>query len=182
MSKKISATSIATSIAKFLKNTLEVYIPSVMFLALFCAFVLGVFFRYVLKNPQSWTFELSSICYLGVGVLSWGVAHRTDDHVVFDMLYVKLSPKTQCVFRLVSNILIVFIATCLIVPSITYLQAMKGLQTEIMKIPRFLVFIPFCISFVAADIRCVYRVVLDIISFAKKDYKQMYAGKEEENA
>jgi len=170
------------SIGKLLENILELVIPASMFAVLFISFVLGVFFRYVLKNPQSWTFELSSICYLSVGVLSWGISHRTDDHVVFDMFYTKVSTKMQCLFRILSNLLIVFIALMLIVPSITYLQAMVGLKTEIMKIPRVIVFAPFTISFIVAVIRSTYRLILDIISFARKDYTQVYnKAKEEEN-
>ena len=167
-------------IGKLLLDILEIYIPMIMFLMLFAAFLIGIVFRYVFKNPQSWTFELSSICYLAVGVLSWGITHRSEDNVVFDMLYIKMSPKWQCIWRIVSNVLIAVVAAILIVPSLQYLQDMFGLKTQIIKIPRFLVFLPFTVSFVVGSVRSVYRAALDMKAFSKKEYTQTY-GKKEEN-
>lgn len=165
-------------IGKLALDILEKYIPSVMFLALFVSFLLGVFFRYVLNDPQSWTFEVSSICYLAVAVLGWGIAHRTDDNVVFDMLYNILSAKVQCILRIVTNITIAVVAVLMIVPTINYLVDMKDLTTQIIKIPRYLVFLPFLISFISATIRSVYRLVLDIRAMRKQDYVQHYGVKE----
>ena len=91
------------SLGKLLKNIVEIYIPAIFFLTLFVSFLIGIIFRYVFDNPQSWTFELSSICYLAVAVLAWGIAHRTDGNVVFDMLYNRLSAKTQCILRIITN-------------------------------------------------------------------------------
>ena len=169
----------AAALGKTLLNILEIYIPAVMFMVLFVCFLIGIVFRYVLDNPQSWTFELSSICYLAVGVLSWGIAHRTDDNVVFDMLYVKLSPKMQCILRMVTNLLIAAVAAVLVWPSIEYIQEMKGLTAQTMPIPRGLIFVPFTVSFVSAAIRSTYRLVMDILAFKNKDYTQNYGKKEE---
>lgn len=164
--------------AKILLDILEIHIPSILFLVLFACFLLGIFFRYVLRNPQSWTFELSTICYLAVGVLSWGVAHRTDENVMFDMLYLKLSPKTQCIMRLISNVLITVTAALLIEPSFTFMMSMAGLKAQTMPIPRGLIFLPFMISFVMASARSLYRLVLDILALKNKDYSQNYGKKE----
>lgn len=166
-------------IGKVIEDLLEIYIPVLMFLTLFVCFLLGIFFRYVLNNPQSWTFELSTICYLAVGVLSWGIAHRTDDLVVFDMLYNKLSPQIQCILRIVNNLIIAVVAAMLIVPSIRFLEGLSGLKAQTMDIPRFMIFVPFTISFCAATLRSAYRTVLDILSFKNKDYTQYYGKKEE---
>ena len=167
------------SVGKLLQNVLEVYIPAFYFIVLFASFLLGVIFRYVLKDPQSWTFELSSICYLGVGVMSWGIAHRTDENVVFDMLYTKLSEKVQCVFRIITNVLITATAALLIMPAINYLLGMRNLQTDVMRWPRYIIFLPFVVSFVAAVCRSAYRLVLDVKGFARRQYRQQY-GKQEE--
>lgn len=167
------------AVGKILLDVLEIYIPVLMFLTLFVCFLLGIVFRYVFKNPQSWTFEISSICYLAVGVLSWGIAHRTDDNVVFDMLYNKLSPKSKCILRVVNNLLIAVVAALLIVPSIKYVQSMAGLTAQTMPIPRGLIFVPFTVSFISAMVRSIHRLVLDILAIKHGDYLQKYGKKED---
>ena len=167
-------------IGKFLLNTLEIYIPAILFLVLFVCFLLGIFYRYILKDPRTWTFELSTMCYVAVGVMSWGIAHRTDDNVVFDMLYNKQTDKTKCIWRIISNFLIAATAAVLIWPSIKYMNSMAGLSAQTMPIPRALVFLPFTISFISATIRSGYRMVLDILAFKNKDYQKKYGKKEDE--
>lgn len=157
-----------------LLNILEIYIPAIMFIVLFISFILGIFFRYVLRNPQSWTFEISSISYLAVGVLSWGIAHRTDENVVFDMLYEKVSSKTQCGLRIFINLVVTIVSGVLIYPSIKYLLGMIGLTAQVINIPRFIIFIPFTISFTVATLRSCFRMLLDLKSFVSKDYVQKY--------
>ena len=138
----------------------------------------GYFFRYVLNAPQSWTFELSTICYLAVGVLSWGIAHRTDENVVFDMLYNTMSPKVKCIMRMISNFLITVTAALLIVPAVNYIMSMAGLQAQTLPIPRGVIFVPFAVSFVMAMARSLYRLVLDVVAFRNGDYAQSYGKKE----
>ena len=165
-------------VCKILLDILEVYIPAVMFGVLFVCFILGIIFRYLIGDPQSWTFELSSICYLAVGVLSWGIAHREEDNVVFDMLYIKLTPKTQCVMRLISNLLITVVAAMMIMPSVAYIQSMAGLTAQTMPIPRGLIFVPFTVSFVAATVRSAWRFAQDMRAMRNGDYVQNYGKKE----
>jgi len=164
--------------AKFLLDLLDMHIPAILFLVLFACFLLGVFFRYVLKEPQSWTFELSTICYLSVGVLSWGLAQREDENVVFDMLYNKLSLKTKCILRIISNSLITATAALLIGPSVNYIMSMAGLRAQTLPIPRGVIFVPFTVSFAMATARSLYRLILDVRAFRNGDYVQSYGKKE----
>lgn len=165
-------------VGKFLLNMLEVYIPTIMFLVLFVCFLIGILFRYVFENPQSWTFELSSICYLAVGVLSWGLVHRGEENVVFDMLYIRMPAKIQCIMRLIGNLCITVVAAMLIMPSIEYIKSMEGLTAQTLPIPRGLIFVPFAVSFTAAAIRGAHRLVLEILALKNGDYSQKYGKKE----
>jgi len=146
------------------------------FIVLFISFIIGIISRYLFNNPQSWTFELGSICYLAVGILSWGISHRTNDNIVFDMLYEKMSPKIQCILRIVSELLISLTAAILIFPSISYLYGMRNLTTQIIKIPRYLVFLPFTISFVTATIRSFYRFIMEVRVLYRGDFAQRCGG------
>ena len=167
------------TVGGFLRDLIEIYIPEILFVIMFISFVLGVVFRYVFKNPQTWTFELSTICYLAVAVLAFGIAQKTDDNVVFDMLYNKLSMKTKCILRILTNVAITVVAAILIIPSITYLQSMSGLTAQVLPIPRWFIFVPFTIAFVATTARSAYRAVLDIKAFVRKDYIKNYGAKED---
>ena len=60
---------------------IEVYLPIAVFVALFLAFLTNVFFRYVVKNPQNWTFEFSVNAFVVVGLLGACAAYRKEDHV-----------------------------------------------------------------------------------------------------
>lgn len=169
---------ILKKIGKVALDILEFYIPAFFFIVLFVCFLLGIFFRYVLKDPQTWTFELSTVCYLSVGILSWGIAHRTDEHVVFDMLYNKLSPKVQCVLRVISNLVIAVTAALLIEPSISYIQSLMNVSAQTLPIPRGLIFTPFTISYIVAVVRSTCRLIQDAIALCKGSYKQTYGSTE----
>ena len=87
----------------------EVHLPIAVFVMLFLAFLINVFFRYVVKNPQNWTFELSINAFVVVGLLGACAAYRKEDHVVFDLLYTRLDSKGQNILRMISSgVVIVF--------------------------------------------------------------------------
>lgn len=155
---------------KIVVDILEIYIPIALFLILFLSFVIGIVYRYFLNNPQSWTYELSSICFLGVGILSACLVTRNDEHISFDMVYEKFSSKIQCVLRIVSNCLVCITAIAITPASIEYLVDMQGLTTQIIGLPRFLVFLPFPVMFINTAVRTFYKMVLEIKSFKNKTY------------
>ena len=72
-------------VARWLADFIEVYLPIAVFVMLFLAFLINVFFRYVVRNPQNWTFELSINAFMVVGLLGACAAYRKEDHVVFYM-------------------------------------------------------------------------------------------------
>ena len=54
---------------RWFADLIEVYLPIAVFVALFLAFLTNVFFRYVVKDPQNWTFEFSVNAFVVVGLL-----------------------------------------------------------------------------------------------------------------
>ena len=145
-----------------LMNVFEVYLPSAMLLVMLAAFVLGIIYRYLLRDPLSWSYELQSVCFLVVSILACGSAHRNNDHVVFDMLYEKASPKTQCIMRLLSNGLIAVFSCVLIPATALYLLELDGITTPVMDIPLGVVFSSFLIYFIFAVIHAVEQLAADI--------------------
>ena len=145
-----------------------------MLLCLFTSFIVGIVFRYLFRNPQPWTYELSTIAFVQFAILSSCYVQRQDEHIVFDMIYEKMSSKTKCCMRIIGGILIVFAATLLIPASIKYVSGMFGLSTQIIKWPRWVVFACFPVVFFVLDVRTIRRLVLDCISYREKDYGKRY--------
>lgn len=67
-----------------------------------------VFARYVLNNPTIWGFDTSLFLFGYVAALGGAYAHQKKAHINVDILYLKVSPKTKCVFNLFSFILGIF--------------------------------------------------------------------------
>lgn len=159
---------------KVLLDIIEIWIPVVMLLTLFVVFVLGVFYRYVVKDPKSWTYELSTVCFLSFVILSACYVQRQDKHIVFDMIFNKMSDKTQCIMRITSNCITALTCIILTPTTVHFLSSMQGLTTQILKIPRGLVFVCFLILFVSTAIRGCIRAAYDIKAFTNKTYTCQY--------
>jgi TRAP-type C4-dicarboxylate transport system permease small subunit len=70
--------------------------------AMFGAFLLQVFTRYVLHRPLDWTLEVCLITY--VWFVFWACAFllRERDHVAFGLLYQSVRPPVRRLFALIS--------------------------------------------------------------------------------
>jgi TRAP-type C4-dicarboxylate transport system permease small subunit len=159
--------------ARWLADFIEVYLPIAVFVMLFIAFLINVFFRYVVKNPQNWTFELSVNAFVVVGLLGACAAYRKEDHVVFDLLYTRLNSKGQNILRIISYIIVIIFFLIAIPGSIRYLVKLPAV-TSIMRIPLRFIFVSFPILMISTVLRSAYRLVLDIKAFRNKTYVQVY--------
>lgn len=151
----------------------EVQLPVAVFVMLFLVFLANVFFRYVLRNPQNWTFEFSVNAFAVVGLLGACAAHRTDDHVVFDLLYTRLTPRGQNIARMISSAIVIVVFSLALPGSVTYLVKLPAM-TSIMRIPFRYLFLPFPILLLSMVLRSAHRLLLDIRSFRNKSYLQSY--------
>ena len=167
---------LAKKIFRICRDIIEIIIPSILFWVLFISFLIGIFCRYILKDPVSWTFEMGNICFLSVGLISCGIAHRKNDHVVFDLIYEKMSPVWKCISRIIGNGAIVFTALVLVPATIKYLQTMQlqKLYTQVIGIPRALVFSPFLIMILLGLLRSGWRLFCDVKGLLTKNYGEQY--------
>lgn len=154
----------------------EIWLPEVVFIALFLAFLINVFFRYVMHNPQNWTFEFSIISFVVVGLLGACAAYRKEDHVVFDLLYSSLGPRGKNILRMMGYVLLIVLFLIALPGTIRYILKLRAL-TSIMRIPLKYVFATFPILLISTIIRSAYRLVLDFKSFLNKTYEQTYNTK-----
>jgi len=166
-------------VARWFADVFEVYLPIAVFVALFLVFLTNIFFRYVLKNPQNWTFEFSTYSFLVVGLLGACVAYRKEDHVIFDLAYAKLKPKGQNIMRMLSYV-IVIVFFLVAIPECIVSLARLPTVTSIMKIPERIIFMSFPILLVSTVCRSAYRLVMDIQAFRNRTYVQTYNAEEKD--
>lgn len=163
-------------VGRILADFVEVYLPITVFLMLFITFLINVVYRYILRNPQNWTFEFSIYSFVIVGLLGACAAYRKEDHVIFDLFYTKLGAKGQNILRMISYILVIVFFTIVIPKSISFLYSLhlKNTVSVIMKIPVWIVFSSFPILMISTVIHSTYRLVLDVKAFINKTYEQTY--------
>jgi TRAP-type C4-dicarboxylate transport system permease small subunit len=167
--------------ARRFADFIEVQLPIAVFVMLFLAFLINVFFRYVVRNPQNWTFELSINSFVVVGLLGACAAYRTEDHVVFDLLYTRLNSKGQNILRMISSVIVIVFFSIALPGSIRYLVKLPAV-TSIMRIPLRFVFLSFPILLISTVLRSAYRLVLDIKAFRDRTYVQRYNAEQKDSS
>lgn len=159
--------------ARWLVDFIEIYLPIGVFIVMFAVFLVNIFFRYVLKNSQNWTFEFSVNAFVIVGLLGACAAYRLEDHVVFDMVYTRRTPRGQALMRMVSYaIVIAFLLIAL--PSTLRSVWRNPAVTSIMKIPDKYIFTVLPVMMISMIARSTYRLVFDIKAFRNRTYAQTY--------
>ena len=64
----------------------------ILFVAMFAAFLLQVFTRYILNDPVAWTQEFVLIAYIWIVFWCGAFLLREREHITFDMVFVSLPP------------------------------------------------------------------------------------------
>lgn len=140
-------------VIKKIINVFEIIIPMLMLAILFVSFIIGVFTRYFLHNPMTWTYELCSICFLNLVVYSWSYVQSKNEHITFDMIYEKVNNKTKNIFNIVSYILMIIFSMVLLYYSLIYIKNNGNSVTQVMKIPKIIIYACFPVSFLIYTFR-----------------------------
>jgi TRAP-type C4-dicarboxylate transport system permease small subunit len=165
--------------ARWLVDFIEIYLPIAVFVVMFIVFMINIISRYVLRNPQNWTFEFSVNAFVIVGLLGACAAYRLEDHVVFDLVYARRNPRGQNIMRMISYaIVIVFLSVAL--PSTLRSLWNNPAVTSIMRIPDKVIFVSLPVMMISMIARSAYRLVLDIKAFRNKTYVQTYNTEEKD--
>ena len=92
------------------RDVVEIYLPVAAFLIMFVTFILQVFFRYVIRQPLTWTQEIIVIGFIWTVIFGACYTMRSGSHVKFTLIYDRLTPKKAAVTRLLGNVIIII--TC----------------------------------------------------------------------
>jgi len=153
----------------FLLDLLEVYIPSVTFAIMFVVFVLQIFFRYFLNRPLTWPYEVTIFAFIWTAILGACYARREGVHVVFGLVYDKMSPKTQLYFRLIANGLVFLAFLIALKPSYSQVMFMAFKKSTVLKIPFHIAYFPYVIFVVLILGHTGYDLVRDLKKFRQRE-------------
>ncbi len=154
----------------FLRDTVEIYIPALSFIIMFMIFVLQIFFRYVVRQPLPWAYEVTVSCYLWLVILGACFAQRDRSHVMFTLFYDKLGTKGKAFCAFLGNTLIAFCFSVSIIPSIQFVDFMKMSKTSVLKVglnwiyAPYIVFLIFMVFYMLRDMVHEFRIFTGIAS------------------
>lgn len=152
---------------QFLLDVPEKYVSSLAFFTLFIVFVLQIFFRYVLNRPLIWPYEVSIFAFIWTAVLGACFAKRYNAHVVFSLVYDRVSPKVQLIFRLIGNFLLFSAFSIAIYPTFDFIKFMRIDKSVALKIPFDIAFGPYLVFMALIIGRVGYDLYSDIRRLAK---------------
>lgn len=114
-------------------ESFESVLSVVFFLAMFVVIVIGVFFRYFLNSPLTWTVAVASSLFIWATMVTAGLPHWNDEHIQFDIVYLRFSPAGRRWARIIGNLIIIVPALLVIPASFQYLdfinpQKLSGIE------------------------------------------------------
>lgn len=155
-------------IGQFLIDIPEKYVSSIAFATLFVVFVLQIFFRYVLNRPLIWPYEVSIFAFIWTAVLGACFAKRHDVHVVFSLVYDRMNPLGQLIFRMIGNSLIIISFAIALYPTYDYVRFMRVERSVQLKITFDIAYAPYLVFMVLI----IGRLALDVY----KDIRKLVRG------
>lgn len=119
-----------------------------LMIALWLCLLWQVFSRYVLKSPSTVTEELARILLMWLGTLGASLAFLLNQHIAFDWLMEKGSPRVRLFVRDFSLAMCtVFGLMCLIAGSTVVVKTWElGQVTPVLKLPWALVYVALPIA------------------------------------
>ena len=135
---------------------------------MFLVFVLQIFYRYVLNNPLTWTYEVTVLGFLWTTLLGARYVKRIHSHICFDIAYQNRSEKGKMIFRLMGNSLVIIGCLIGIFPTYQYLFDMHIEKTPCLRIPLSIGFLPAFVFIILIMGHSIYDIVLDVAKFKKE--------------
>jgi TRAP-type C4-dicarboxylate transport system permease small subunit len=127
----------------FFRNVIELYVPVISFIVMFLAFILQVFFRYIVRHPLTWSMEIIVIGFVWTVIFGACYTMRRRSHVKFTMIYDRLKPRPAAIIRMLGNIIIIATFLSLVYASYKYSFFIGFQKTAVFRISYTLIFLPF---------------------------------------
>lgn len=148
-------------------DAVEIFIPSVMIVTLFVAFLIQVASRYIFKNPLVWPYELSQMAYLWVITLGCNYAQRSDDNIVFSVVYDLVPGTVKKIFTVLSDAIICGVFLAVMPKVISFYEFYFTRYSTVFKLPLGLVYFGFLIFMVISILRYLNDMVRGILELVR---------------
>lgn len=142
-----------------LLKSMELYVPALMFIALFVSFILQIVSRYIFRNPLVWPYEVAQFGYVWVILLGAGYCSRDDDHIVFSVVYESVPERVRKIFDTISDVLTLLLFGVSIPALVNFYDFFFTRFSTVLRIPLGLVYLPFGIYTVSTMLRVFFSLV-----------------------
>jgi TRAP-type C4-dicarboxylate transport system permease small subunit len=152
-------------VGKFLRDCVELYIPIISFLIMFCVFIIQIAARYIFNSPVPWAYEVTVIGYLWMVVLGACYAYRDRSHVTFTLFYDSLPVKGKAICGFLGNLLMAIAFIAMFVPTCKMINQMKMQVTSVFKIGLNVVYSPFIPFMIIILCYILYDMYIEFLVF-----------------
>ena len=136
----------------WLLDFVELVVPAVSFMVLFIVFNAQIFARYVLHSPLSWSTEVCQLAFVWTAILGASYMRRKSGHIAFDMVFEQFSPRNRQLAIIAGNLIVGGACAGSILPTIDYLDFLRGEFTPILHIRFHIGFGPLLVLLVMVTI------------------------------
>jgi TRAP-type transport system small permease protein len=130
----------------------------VMMAGMTLSVLLGVLFRYVLKDSLSWSEELARYLMIWCACLGTAVAYRQGSHFAITLIIDKIHGNLGRVLRKIAQIMVFIFFVIVVVQGMILLSGLEGQTTPAMQIPM-------SIPYMAIPIACLIIVFEGLVMF-----------------
>ena len=155
------------------------FIAAAMLAAMFLAFLLQIFSRYVLQTPFGWTLELCLILWVWIVFFGNAFVVTQRDHVTFDIFYLAAPRRLRQILALISAIAIVLAMVWSLLPTWDWIDWLKIKKSAVLKIPLRTVYSIYAVFMIAIIVRYGWQIV-DIIRHGPPDDAHNIVPEEEQ--
>ena len=133
-------------------------VGAALFAAMFAVFLVQIVARFGFNRPLPWTDELAVVLY--VWVILWAAAFMVParEHVVFDLFYNAMGPRTRRAMQAVGALLIGVLAAWALPGAYDYVRFMNREGTPVLGWKFSWVFAPFVALLVALVARSAWQL------------------------
>jgi TRAP-type C4-dicarboxylate transport system permease small subunit len=129
-----------------------------LFMAMFAAFLLQVFTRYVLNDPVAWTQEFVLIMYIWIVFWCGAFLLKEREHITFDMFFLALPPRQRRILAIILTALTGLVFIVALPATIDYVTFMKIEKSPVMGIRFDILYSIFIVFVVAVAVGALWRI------------------------
>lgn len=119
----------------WLLTNLEEVVTALLLAVMLASVGLGVFFRYVLQRPFSWTEEVVLICLVWMVFLGASIATKHREHIIIDFV-VALVPRTVArVMEIISVFIVIAVLAVMVWQGFVLVDRTRFVTTTALGIP-----------------------------------------------